>query len=225
MSGLVLLLPHGYDGNGNPVGGLVFGNSYGKLQQYHEWTNFMSFSQFCIRACNPDGPNPAGYCEHIYDLQGCNWNMPGNYDNGYFEDCLSDSSLPMGVYGSSTWRQGDGATPPAHPAPSSSSCVRFASITAGTVAPTSASFSTVFATSSGTNSMLTIVESIATILPGAALVTGTVTAAGQPTATAAGSSATTSTSTTRSGAESRTVPLLATAFVGLGVMVGMLVAL
>lgn len=30
--------PHGADQLGNPHGGLVFGNSYGKYQQYHEWT-------------------------------------------------------------------------------------------------------------------------------------------------------------------------------------------
>ena len=30
--------PHGADGNGNPVGGLVFSNVFGQLQQVHEWT-------------------------------------------------------------------------------------------------------------------------------------------------------------------------------------------
>lgn len=43
--------PHGADGNGNPVGGLVFGNSFGNALQYHEWTSFMSDSEFCFRAC------------------------------------------------------------------------------------------------------------------------------------------------------------------------------
>lgn len=30
--------PHGADGNGNPIGGLVFGNTFGANLQYHEWT-------------------------------------------------------------------------------------------------------------------------------------------------------------------------------------------
>lgn len=34
----------GADGNGNPIGGLVFGNSFGKMQQYHEWTVCSSLS-------------------------------------------------------------------------------------------------------------------------------------------------------------------------------------
>jgi len=33
------------------VGGLVFGNSFGLDFQYHEWTEFISDSEFCIRAC------------------------------------------------------------------------------------------------------------------------------------------------------------------------------
>lgn len=43
--------PHGPDGNGNPVGGLVYGNTFGKNLQYHEWTSFMSEKEFCFRAC------------------------------------------------------------------------------------------------------------------------------------------------------------------------------
>jgi hypothetical protein len=59
--------PHGADGNGNPgmccssgslplfdvlvVGGLVFGNSFGQALQYHEWTTFISDTEFCFRAC------------------------------------------------------------------------------------------------------------------------------------------------------------------------------
>lgn len=43
--------PHGADGNGNPIGGLVFGNSFGNELQYHEWTSFISDGEFCFRAC------------------------------------------------------------------------------------------------------------------------------------------------------------------------------
>jgi len=112
--------PHGADGNGNPVGGLVYGNTFSASLQYHEWTSFISDTEFCFRACT--GPNAAENCQHIYDVMGCFWNMPANYDAGTFESCLGDDDLPMGVYGTSTWFQGVSPTPPAHPAASSSNC-------------------------------------------------------------------------------------------------------
>ncbi|KAG9075004.1 hypothetical protein FRC06_010330, partial [Ceratobasidium sp. 370] len=98
--------PHGADGMGNPHGGLVFGSSFGKWQQYHEWTNFMSATDFCIRACRDGSDLPRKRCNHIYDLQGCDWNMPANYTQGVFEDCKGDTGLPMGIYGNSTFQQG-----------------------------------------------------------------------------------------------------------------------
>ncbi|KAF8223017.1 hypothetical protein L208DRAFT_1412509 [Tricholoma matsutake] len=119
--------PHGADGNGNPIGGLVFSNAFGALEQLHEWTNFLSDTQFCIRACKP-GRNAPTYCQHIYDVMGCDWNMPANYGSGAFENCKADSGEPMGVYGGSTFFQGQPATPAAHPAPSSSSCTTFSTI-------------------------------------------------------------------------------------------------
>jgi hypothetical protein len=112
--------PHGADGNGNPVGGLVYGNSFAPNLQYHEWTSFISDTEFCFRACT--GPNAARNCQHIYDVMGCFWNMPANYDAGTFESCAADDDLPMGVYGTSTWFQGVNPTPPAHPAAPSSNC-------------------------------------------------------------------------------------------------------
>lgn len=112
--------PHGADGNGNPVGGLVFGNAFGTGLQYHEWTSFISDSEFCFRACV--GPNAAVNCNHIYDVMGCYWNMPANYDSGVFESCLGNDDQPMGVYGTSTWYQGVKPTPSAHPVAASSSC-------------------------------------------------------------------------------------------------------
>jgi hypothetical protein len=60
--------PTAWTGLGNPQGGLVFSNAFtGSLEQTHEWTSFMSSNDFCFRACR-DGPNAAGYCEHIYDV-------------------------------------------------------------------------------------------------------------------------------------------------------------
>ncbi|KAF8531130.1 carbohydrate-binding module family 13 protein [Gautieria morchelliformis] len=120
--------PHGADGNGNPVGGLVFGNSFGQALQYHEWTSFISDTQFCFRACV--GPNAAQNCQHIYDTMGCFWNMPANYDSGVFESCDGDDDLPMGVYGTSTWFQGVSPTPSAHPIASSSNCRTVPTVTA-----------------------------------------------------------------------------------------------
>jgi len=119
--------PHGATGNGNPIGGLVFSNAFtGQFVQLHEWTNFVSDSEFCFRGCK-DGPGAPALCEHIYDVMGCFWNMPGNYDTG-FNQCAGDSGEPMGVYGTSTFHQGDGATPPPHPAPSTSSCTTYSTI-------------------------------------------------------------------------------------------------
>jgi hypothetical protein len=107
------------DGRGNPIGGVVYGNTFGAAQQYHEWTSFISDSEFCFRACV--GPNAHINCQHIYDgmptfrpshsspiltsltVMGCYWNMPANYDSGYYESCKADDDLPMGVYGASTW--------------------------------------------------------------------------------------------------------------------------
>lgn len=110
----------GADGNGNPVGGLVYGNTFGPGTQYHEWTSFISENQFCFRACI--GPKATVNCNHIYDTMGCDWNMPANYNAGVFENCDADDDLPMGVYGTSTWYQGVSPTPPAHPVASSSNC-------------------------------------------------------------------------------------------------------
>ncbi|TFK32336.1 hypothetical protein BDQ12DRAFT_692635 [Crucibulum laeve] len=118
--------PHGADGNGNPIGGLVFSSAFGPLQQIFEWTNFISDTQFCIRACKP-APQAPTFCQHIYDEMGCEWNMPANYDAG-FETCRADSGEPMGVYGASTFHQGEPVTPAAHPRPSSSSCTTLSTI-------------------------------------------------------------------------------------------------
>ncbi|ETW77938.1 hypothetical protein HETIRDRAFT_435869 [Heterobasidion irregulare TC 32-1] len=145
--------PHGADGNGNPIGGLVFSSAFGQLQQLHEWTNFVSATEFCFRGCK-DGPNAPALCEHIYDVMGCSWNMPGDYSNGTFDRCAGDSGEPMGVYGTSTFHQGDPVTPSAHPAPASSSCTPLTSIGNGLavsgapISTTSAASSTITGSSS-----------------------------------------------------------------------------
>ncbi|EJD45992.1 hypothetical protein AURDEDRAFT_113887 [Auricularia subglabra TFB-10046 SS5] len=132
--------PHGPDGYGNPVGGHVYGNSFGPNQQYHEWTSFISSNEFCFRACI--GPNAQKYCEHIYDVMGCYWNMPANYNANVFESCDGDSGQPMGIYSSkgadgqfttTTWKQGQNPTPAAHPVPSSSNCRKISTVKVGPV--------------------------------------------------------------------------------------------
>lgn len=70
----------------------------------------MAYNEFCIRGCK-DGntTNAQALCNHIYDvlgkrhsspftaprelscLLGCDWNMPGNYTPGVFENCKGDS--------------------------------------------------------------------------------------------------------------------------------------
>jgi len=155
--------PHGADGFGNPHGGLVFSNVWTNGtndlgEQIHEWTNFMSISEYCIRVCKPEATDTE-WCEHIYDTMGCEWNMPGNYGDG-FDSCMGDSGIPMGLYpqpdgSTSTFNQGDPATPAGQPAPSSSACHNYTSsalyaftATGTTAHPTTQPTSTFTSTSS-----------------------------------------------------------------------------
>ncbi|KAF8270466.1 hypothetical protein EI94DRAFT_1770838 [Lactarius quietus] len=158
--------PHGATGNGNPIGGLVFSNAFtGQYEELHEWTNFVSASEFCFRGCQ-DGAQAPELCQHIYDEMGCDWNMPGNYDTG-FDQCDGDDGEPMGVYSGSTFYQGDPATPAAHPAPGTSSCTTYSTIgnsinissaastnstSSPTPRPTTTTSSSVIKTSSGAGS-------------------------------------------------------------------------
>jgi len=116
----------GADGRGNPIGGLLYGNSFGNGLQYHEWTEFISDREFCIRACI--GARATQLCNHIYDIMGCWWNIPANYQSNVYEECQGNPAIPMGVYGTSTWYQGVSPTPPPHPAPASSQCQSFPTV-------------------------------------------------------------------------------------------------
>lgn len=119
----------GADGKGNPIGGLLFGNSFVNGMQFNEWTEFISDDEFCIRACV--GPRAKQLCNHIYDVMGCYWNIPANYQAGVFEECDGEPATPMGVYGTSTWSQGVSPTPAPHPAPASSNCRPMATVAPG----------------------------------------------------------------------------------------------
>lgn len=98
--------------------------------------SFVSYDQFCVRICTAatDSASTALQCNHIYDLQGCQfvmaidnyWGMTG------FESCDSDIAAPPGVYGTSTWYQGMEPTPAA-PAflPKRSNCKSYPTISNG----------------------------------------------------------------------------------------------
>ncbi|CAO1625170.1 unnamed protein product [Sympodiomycopsis kandeliae] len=124
--------PHGMDDLSNPIGGILYTTAHpesqGKPYFIREWTNFMSWNQFCLRACW--GERAARQCEHKYDIMGCAFNIPANYGDG-FESCDGDIAQLQGIYGSSTFNQGDAQTPAPHPAPSSSNCQQASSISNG----------------------------------------------------------------------------------------------
>ncbi|KAJ7907214.1 hypothetical protein B0H13DRAFT_2233490 [Mycena leptocephala] len=132
-----LNIPAGNDGggeldpHGNPIGGVVFSSGFsGQAEEIFEWTSFLDSTIFCFRICDPKGKNAAAYCQHIYDTLGCDWNMPANYNEG-FDTCHADSGEPMGVYGASTFHQGDAVTPDPHPAPQPTNCQTVTTIANG----------------------------------------------------------------------------------------------
>ncbi|KAG6889081.1 hypothetical protein C0995_003934 [Termitomyces sp. Mi166 len=95
--------PHGADLRGNPMGGIMFSNAWSNgnansYKQVIEWHNFMGGNAFCLKACDPAGPNAANFCQHIYDRIGCAYNAPNNAQNGTFEACLGDNQDFPGVY-------------------------------------------------------------------------------------------------------------------------------
>ncbi|KAG5640748.1 hypothetical protein DXG03_007317 [Asterophora parasitica] len=94
--------PHGADLRGNPLGGLMYSNAFGTNKnaytQVIEWHNFIGSNAFCLKVCDPAGPNAAQYCQHIYDRIGCAYNAPNNAQNNVFESCLGDNQDFPGVY-------------------------------------------------------------------------------------------------------------------------------
>jgi len=94
--------PHGADFRGNPLGGLMYSTAFSQdkktFEQVIEWNNFMGGSVFCLKACDPAGPNAAHFCEHIYDRIGCAYNSPNNAQNGTFEACDGDNQDYPGIY-------------------------------------------------------------------------------------------------------------------------------
>lgn len=126
--------PHGADGTGNPKGGLVFSNNVpgkeGQWTQIKEWNNFMSAYEFSFRAAY--GPQAAKYAPHVYDVMGAYYNTNGaKFQKGVFEDCEGESGPFVGIYGTSTFRQGQKKTPAAHRPAASSDCKQYKTVSNG----------------------------------------------------------------------------------------------
>ncbi|KAH8817885.1 hypothetical protein DL96DRAFT_1623629 [Flagelloscypha sp. PMI_526] len=95
----------GQDGEGNPMGGLVYVNSFpsntggnSSYQQAQHWSFFMGGNAFCGKVCDQTGKNPQGLCQNIYDRLGCTYNAPNTAQQGVFESCKGDDMTPVGTY-------------------------------------------------------------------------------------------------------------------------------
>ncbi|KAF7979906.1 hypothetical protein HWV62_40300 [Athelia sp. TMB] len=161
--------PHGADLLGNPIGGLVYstGMPTGDNTTYMQvtsWNNFVGSGTFCIKLCDPTITSP-NYCQNIFDLLGCEYNMPATYTPGEFTSCEGELQDPVGTYTSNgqtlTWSQPSvlpaTSTLPWTPRiPASSNCVTyssaqlFGSASAAGSATASASGSAATATGTGT---------------------------------------------------------------------------
>lgn len=140
--------PHGADLRGNPMGGIMFSNAFGgQYQQIVEWHNFMGGNAFCLKACSPQSPLAARYCEHIFDRIGCAYNVPSNAQPGTFESCLGDNQDFPGIYTDAAGATQTYTQPPESlgpigvvgytaRVPASSSCVQVESASVYTALPT-----------------------------------------------------------------------------------------
>jgi len=124
----------------------------------------MGGSGFCLKACDPAGPNAARFCEHIYDRIGCAYNAPNNAQNGTFESCQGDNQDFPGIYTDpsgqiQTYSQppeslGAISTMPYQPkVPASSNCVTYTSSAIYAALPTPSGVNP--SPSSGTNTRTT----------------------------------------------------------------------
>ncbi|KAF8166394.1 hypothetical protein BJ912DRAFT_1149906 [Pholiota molesta] len=65
---------------------------------YFGTSNFIGSNSFCLKACDPAGPNAAHFCEHIYDRIGCAYNAPNAARDRVFESCDGEDQDFLGVY-------------------------------------------------------------------------------------------------------------------------------
>ncbi|KAJ6622108.1 hypothetical protein B0H10DRAFT_2015296 [Mycena sp. CBHHK59/15] len=193
----------GQDGEGNPMGGLVYSNAFksnngnnASYQQAQHWSFFIGANQFCGKVCDQTGSNPQGLCQNIYDRLGCDYNAPNTATEGVFEVCDGDDMTPVGTYVvngvTSVYHQpaetADLGSIPYTPTPApTSNCVTFASaaIFTGGVSVTAASVSASATGASGS---------------GTAKSSGTTAKAGSGTSATGSGSAPASSSTGSSGA-------------------------
>ncbi|KAI0790057.1 hypothetical protein C8Q75DRAFT_763783 [Abortiporus biennis] len=192
--------PHGADLRGNPMGGIVYSNGFASnngnndtFQQVIEWHNFMGSNSFCMKVCDPAGPNAASLCQHIYDRIGVMYNCPMVTDPGVFQVCDGENQDPPGIYTLNgqvmTYSQppeslGAIQTMPYQPRiPATSNCVTFQSQALFTALPTpTAAAATTAATSAPSGSSGTATKS------GSSGSTASRTSSGSPTATGGSSS-------------------------------------
>ncbi|UZJ52291.1 hypothetical protein CBS101457_001611 [Exobasidium rhododendri] len=125
--------PHGATGAGNPPGGLVFSRNVqgqeGQWVQLKEWSNFMSADEFSIRVCY--GDNAAKYCPHTLDEMGSRFNHPGDYSEGSFTNCLSDSGHFPAYFKGKEFHQGDTPVPTGHKPARTYNCRSYNGINGG----------------------------------------------------------------------------------------------
>ena len=58
---------------------------------------FVGSNKFCLKLCYNTITSP-DYCLNVYDLIGCDYNMPSNVQNGTFTSCDGDLQDIVGVY-------------------------------------------------------------------------------------------------------------------------------
>ncbi|GFZ52191.1 hypothetical protein JCM24511_09964 [Saitozyma sp. JCM 24511] len=137
--------PHGADYLGNPLGGLFYSTGFASgdnttYVQTQSWNNFVGSNQFCLKLCDPGYSTDLNYCQNIFDLIGCEYNMPADYatlqSEGLFISCEGDLQDEVGTYTSNgqtyTWSQPSSlpatSTLPWTPrVPASSNCVTYSS--------------------------------------------------------------------------------------------------
>ncbi|KAJ6462906.1 hypothetical protein C8R45DRAFT_1026458 [Mycena sanguinolenta] len=95
----------GQDGEGNPMGGLVYTNAFkasngdnGTFIQAQHWSFFVGNNAFCGKICDQTGSQPQALCNNIYDRLGCEYNAPADVPANTFEYCLGDDMTPVGQY-------------------------------------------------------------------------------------------------------------------------------
>lgn len=154
------------------------------LIQAIEWNEFVGGNYFCLKLCDPKVTSP-DYCQNIFDLLGCSYNMPSAVVNGTFTECDSDLQDEVATYTSDgktyTWSQPSTlpatSTLPWTPrVPASSNCVTYKS-------------EDLYSTASGSSSATTTPgsgKSTKASSSGAAKATGSVAASGSASSGATG---------------------------------------